>query len=256
MTRALKVRPYRWLAEYYDELFAPGRVAMEKARRRILPRVLRKTKAACDLACGTGTTALALAQTGIKIYAVDLSPTMCRCAKEKAKRAGLPIHVYRSDMREFRLPETVDLVTCEYDALNHIPKPADLRKVAKSVARALNPGGYFYFDVNNSKGFLRYWTGNVWVETPRVALVMRNGHSREGDKAWCDVEWFIREGKHWRRRRERVEEVSWTEREIRRELRRAGFDQIRAWDATPFFLHNPFMRPGCHTFYLARKRSD
>jgi SAM-dependent methyltransferase len=187
------------------------------------------------------------------MYAVDLSPLMCCLAREKAKRARLPVHVLRADMRNFRLPERVDLITCEFDALNHVPRRADLRQVAKSVERALRPGGHFFFDVNNAPGFERYWSGTTWVEKPGVAMVMRSGHNRHASRAWIDIEWFIREGKLWRRRQERVEEICWSPDEIRRTFREAGFDQLRAWDATPFFKKNPLIGPGCRTIYLARK---
>ena len=55
------------------------------------------------------------------------------------------------------------------------------------------------------------------------------------------------------RRRERIEQVSWTEAEIRGTLRKAGFGRISAFDATPIFVGDPKIRPGCRTFYLARK---
>jgi hypothetical protein len=84
-------------------------------------------------------------------------------------------------------------------------------------------------------------------------MVMRSGHSDGGGRAWSDVEWFIRRGKLWRRYRERVEEVCWDAAEIRLALQQAGFDQVRAWDAAPFFKDNPHIGPGCRTFYLARK---
>jgi hypothetical protein len=82
---------------------------------------------------------------------------------------------------------------------------------------------------------------------------MHGGYDRLQDRGWTNIEWFLREGRYWRRRRERVEQVSWTATEIRGALRQAGFDQIRAWDATPFFKDDPKIRPGCRTFYLARK---
>jgi hypothetical protein len=53
----------------------------------VLGRILPHVEAACDLACGTGTTALNLARKGIRTYAVDLSPLMCRAARKKAARA-------------------------------------------------------------------------------------------------------------------------------------------------------------------------
>jgi len=226
---------------------------MNLARARVLGGILPHVEAACDLACGTGTTALIFARKGIRTFAVDLSPAMCRLAREKADSARLDIRVIRADMRSFQLPEPVDLVTCECDALNHVPSKADLRRVATAVSRALRPGGYFFFDVNNSKGFERYWSGTHWMEKPSVVLLMRNGHSRRADRAWSDVEWFIRDGNCWRRRHERVEEVCWSSEEIQSALKRAGFDRVRAWDAAPFFKNNPMIVRGCRTIYLARK---
>lgn len=246
-------RPYRWLAQFYDEVFVPYRSPLARARSRLLRHILPRVKSACDLACGTGVTALAFARRGIDTFAVDLSPVMCRLASEKALRARLQVQVIQSDMRNFRLFHPVDLVTCESDAINHVPLKSDLRRVARAVARALRPGGYFLFDVNNARGFERYWKGNVWIEKPGIVLVMRNGHSQDSKRAWSDVEWFIREREGWRRHHERVQEICWTHDEILKTLRAAGFDRLRAWDAAPYFIDNPLVTRGCHTIYLARK---
>jgi SAM-dependent methyltransferase len=245
-------KPYRWLAEYYDEFFSSFRYAIDAQREHVLGRILPEIERACDLACGTGITALKLARRGIRMYAVDQSPIMCRITREKAQRSAVRVRVLRADMRRLRLPEPVDLITCEGDAMNHVPRKRDLRTVAKSAARALRPGGYFFFDVNNALGFQTYWAGVLCFETPDVVLVMRDGHNREATKAWCDIDWFIRNGRSWQRQRERVQEVCWDFREIRGALRDAGFDQVRSWDAAPFF-HDEIIGPGCRTVYLARK---
>jgi SAM-dependent methyltransferase len=76
-------------------------------------------------------------------------------------------------------------VTCEYDALNHVPRKRDLRNVAREVSRALKPGGCFFFDVNNRAGFRRYWIGVFRFERPGAIAVMRNQHY-PGDRASCD----------------------------------------------------------------------
>ncbi len=242
---------YRWLAKYYDHLFELRR-PFSAARETILGPILPRVESACDLCCGTGELALRLAAAGIRTFAVDLSPEMCRQTRAKARRAGLPVRVLRADMRDFRLPCPVDLVTCEFDALNHVPRTRDLARVVRSVARALRPGGYFAFDVNNRLAFERVWNSTWFVERDPVAMVMRNTHRRGTARARADVVWFVRKGDCWRRYQERVEEVCWSAGEIRAALRGAGFDQIRCWDAAPFF-HDPLTRPGNRTFWRARR---
>jgi SAM-dependent methyltransferase len=245
------MQPYRWLAEYYDHLFEFRRT-WDAARKHIVYPLLPHVSAACDLCCGTGDTALLFAGKRITTYGVDLSPTMCRITRAKAREAGLPVRVIHADMRDFHLPEPVDLVTCEFDALNHVPRKRDLLRVAKCVASALWPGGSFVFDVNNRKAFEQVWKLTWFIDKDPVAAIMRSGHKPATDRAWSDVEWFVRKGKAWTRHHERVEEVCWTPDEIRDALTRAGFDRLRTWDAAKFF-NDAFIRPGHRTFWLARK---
>ncbi len=253
MTRLQGNHHYILLARYYDQFFTFHHPWYQRARRHLLGKILPRVRSACDLACGTGTTARALARQRIRIFAVDLSPTMCRLARQKALRARVPISVLRADMRTFRLPEAVDLILCEFDSINHVRRKTDLERVTRSAARALKPGGYFYFDVNNRMAFKLIWPHTWWVERPGVVLVLHGGYDSRRDKGWTNAEWFLGDGRYWRRFHERVEQVCWVPGEIHRALRRAGFDRIRSWDATPFFRGDPFIRPGCRTFYVARR---
>jgi SAM-dependent methyltransferase len=254
MSKPAVVQPYRWLAGHFDQAFAGSRKFIEAAHRAIVGPILPKVRVACDLACGTGATALDLAARGIRMYGVDLSPGMCRAARRKARERKLALRVIQADMRGFRLPEPVDLILSEYDAINHVPRRSDLRRVSLAVARALNPGGWFFFDVNNLAGFEKYWRRTCWIEKPGIVLVMRNGHNLQRRKAWCDCEWFVREGRLWRRHTERVEEVCWTEDEINGVLTAAGFARVQVWDATPFFNGDGITAEGCRSFFLACKR--
>ena len=221
----------------------------------MLKDILPKIRTACDLCCGTGTTALELASHCERVYGVDLSPLMCELARKKTRRARHPVRVIQADMRAFRLPEQVDLVTCEYDALNHVPAKEDLSRVARSVARALRPGGYFYFDVNNQPAFQKLWPRRWWMEKRGVVLLMAGGYDADRNRGFTNVEWFVRAGRSWRRFHEYVEEVAWSASEMRRTLREAGFGTVRAWDAAPLMAGNTYIQPGYRTFYLARKLS-
>ncbi len=247
-------RPYRWLAEYYDDIFNFHLKWFEKARKDILGPILRDAKSGCDLGCGTGNTAIALAVRGIQMNAVDLSPVMCKIVREKAKLAGLKIRVIRADMRDFRVPEPVDLIVSEADAINHIPEKPDLWKVAQSAARALRPGGHFFFDLNTRRAFLEAWRNTWLMERPGVLVVMHGNCDPSGQRAWTEAEWFLQEGKLWRREYERVDEICWSTAEVRRALREAGFDRIKAVDAVKYIGKDTYTGPGYRTFYVARKQ--
>jgi SAM-dependent methyltransferase len=157
-------------------------------------------------------------------------------------------------MREFRLPEPVDLVICEFDALNHVPLKSDLDPVVRSVARALRPGGHFYFDVNTKLSFQKLWPGTWFVEAPGVAVAMSGGYDRSRDVAWTRIAGFVRAGNLWRRHNERIEEVCWTDRELRGALHAAGFGRVRSWDVAKFVKNGPLKQAGLRKFYLAHKR--
>lgn len=245
--------PYTLLARLYDRL-TPYAPAMNRhARKRILGKMLPRVRAVCDLGCGSGETALDFARRGLKVFAVDLSPTLCRITRAKARRARLPIRVLCADMRRFRLPEPVDLLTCEFAALNHVPRRADLGRVLRGVARALRPGGWFLFDVNTPKSFAEQIPRGEWIARRGFKLVLRGRYDRRRQKAVLHFEWFVPKGKLWRHRREQVEHVCWTDREIRRSLRRTGFQRIRVWDGMEVRPPSPDARRGTDTYYLAQK---
>lgn len=246
-------KPYRWLADHYDTFFAFHREWFQSARNRILAPVWPHLDSACDLACGTGAVALTLAARGLRTYAVDLSPRMCRLARAKARARNAKIRVIQADMRDFQLPTPVGLVLCNGDALNHLPSPNDLPLVLRSVARSLHSGGYFFFDVNNRKAFETLWPQTTFLEAPGVAVVMRGSYDRPRRRGIAGSDWFLQDPQSllWRRHHERVEEVCWTPAEIRSALRAAGFSSIRAFDSARFAAPG-LTQPGCRTFYLAR----
>lgn len=223
------------------------------ARARILGGILPRARTVCDLGCGTGTTALELAQRGLKVYAVDLSPAMCRVARAKVRRTALPVQVICADLRAFRLPENVDLITCEFNPLNHLARRADLGRAFRAVARALRPGGHFYFDVNTRRTLEELSSATFRMARPGIFLVIHGRYDARRRKARMDFDCFVRRGKSWQRRHEYLEDVWWTDAEVRAALRRAGFHRIRSWDGADV-RPRAFGRRGYDAYYLARKK--
>ena len=83
--------------------------------------------------------------------------------------------------------------------------------------------------------------------------MLRGAYDKKRQKGCLDFEWFVREGARWRRHHERMEDVWWSDGEIRRALKSAGFKKIRCWDAAR--VRPPAMKskPGFDSYYLAQK---
>jgi len=102
-------------------------------------RGLGPTSTVVDLGAGTGTFALAAAELGCRVVAVDISPAMLEGLREKLDRSGLanvePIH---AGFLSYETPAgTVDFVYTR-NALHHLPdfwKAIALQRVAQMLRR-------------------------------------------------------------------------------------------------------------------------
>lgn len=254
MSRAFPKPPYSILARYYDRLVGDEARKMNRhARRKILGETLARARVVCDLGCGTGSTAIELARAGKKIYAVDLSPSMCRLAREKVRRARRSVRVICADMRSFRLPEPVDLVLSEFNPLNHLPRRSDLVRAFRAVASNLQPSGWLCFDLNTCRSLKEQYTVPQWIERHDFCLIIHGRFDPRRLKAYLDFDWFIPGGKTWRRYRERMADTCWSDTEIRSALRQAGFRRIRHWDGVDVRPPSPHLHQGYDAYYLAQK---
>ena len=97
---------------------------------------------AVDLGCGSGQVSIPLAERGVKVTAVDVSPQMVQRLHERV--AGTEVAQSMSgvvcSIEEFSLPDaSVDLVVSNY-ALHHL-RDRDKEAVVRSAVRWLRPGG-------------------------------------------------------------------------------------------------------------------
>lgn len=138
--------PYRRLAPAYDDLIGrPFLGGLCRAFEQLVARHGIAFRSAADVGCGTGLFARWLCRRwGVPVFAVDRSGAMLR----EARRWPEPgIRYLLQDMRELRLPHPVDLVTANFDTLNHLLLPRDVRRTLRRVRAALTHGGHFIFDV-------------------------------------------------------------------------------------------------------------
>jgi len=155
------VLSYDLLALVYDAI-PPGQAyqSVLHQAQALFARYAPDARRVLDLACGTGSAAVALAAAGYQVTGLDLSPEMVRLATKKAAQAGLDVAFHVGDMRDFALAEPVDAVLCLGDAVNHLLDLDDLQRAFQCMARALSPGGLLVFDVNTRHG-LEEWDGQT-----------------------------------------------------------------------------------------------
>jgi SAM-dependent methyltransferase len=139
--------PYSRLAEHYDEMLGePMLRLLCRNFERLAPRFGIRFRDAADLGCGTGLFARYLSRRfRVPVIAVDRSAEMTRVAARNCR--DLPVTILRQDLRDLALPSPVDLITSNYDTLNHLLDPAELARVFRRIAGHLRPGGHFIADL-------------------------------------------------------------------------------------------------------------
>ena len=140
-------RPYSSLAPAYDaalgiRTFIGTRAAFET----LVKRYGINFRSAADIGCGTGLFACYLSRSwGVPVFAVDRSPEMLAVATGNC--ASPNVRCFLQDIRCLRLPCPVDLITANFDTMNHLLTGSDLILAFRRIWENLKPGGHFIFDL-------------------------------------------------------------------------------------------------------------
>lgn len=131
-----------------------------------------KPELVLDLACGTGSMTLALAERGYDMIGVDLSEDMLAVALDRTydmvDNGKLPEEGRRplflcQDIRSFELYGTVGAAVCCLDSLNYLIGDGELQGVFATVHNYLDPNGLFLFDMNTPYKFENVYGCNSYV---------------------------------------------------------------------------------------------
>ncbi|MBO5416581.1 MAG: class I SAM-dependent methyltransferase [Clostridia bacterium] len=114
-----------------------------------------------DLACGTGSMTVELAERGHDMIGVDLSEDMLSEAYLRSEGKG--ILYLCQDMRSFELYGTVGAVVCCLDSLNYLLTEDDLSRAFATVHNYLDPDGLFIFDMNTPYKFENVYADNAYI---------------------------------------------------------------------------------------------
>lgn len=207
--------PYEDILAFYEKIMAQYGV---------------KPETVLDLACGTGSLSVLLAEKGYQVLGTDQSVEMLTEAYEKTMQMeGNKPYFVRQKMQSLHLPYAVDCVVCCLDSLNYITKPEDCRKALQKVFDNLNPGGLFIFDINTECKF-KGLDGQMFIdEDDDVYCVWRAEYDDATHICTYGMDIFFREGSVWHRTEEEHREYSYTAEELTAWLKDAGFKNIETY---------------------------
>ena len=221
---------YHNLAMSYDRLTNDvDYQAVADFYKQILAREGLQPRTAVDLACGTGSVALLLAQDGLQVTAVDMSQEMLCIASQRAQSLDNPPLFVCQRLERLSLPRGVDLAVCALDSMDYIIDPADCEKAIGRIYRALNPGGCFIFDVNTPEK-LRAMDGQVFLdEDEDVYCVWRGEFDEVTNICSYGMDLFQRHGSVWHRFFEEHREYAYSAQQLTGYLKSAGFTAIEVF---------------------------
>lgn len=120
-----------------------------------------------ELGCGTGRVLIALAQKGIEVVGVDLSPGMLAHAASKVRQ--LPdevrrrVQLVRGDMRELAFDERFAAVLAPHRGFGFVLTEADQRRTLMSIRSLLADQGVFAFDLRDLRPGDRTRDGSLYL---------------------------------------------------------------------------------------------
>ena len=218
--------------------------------RRILEQEGLRPRTAADLACGTGSVALLLAEQGMQVIGVDMSREMLSMASQKAQRLKAPPFFVCQRLEQLHLLRGVDLAVCALDSLDYITDPTLCARAIRQIYRALNPGGCFIFDVNTPEK-LQAMDGQVFLdEDDDVYCVWRGEFDRQTNICSYGMDLFQRRGEVWHRSFEEHQEYAYSSEQLQTMLRDAGFTSIAVYGDR--VLRGP--EPGEQRIYLKARK--
>ena len=205
------------LARIHDEAFGDlaehaAAFVVDLLRRRGIEsgRVL-------DLGCGAGQLAAALDKQGYDVWGADVSGPML--ARARARVPGATF--VQGSITQVPLPECAAAMAVG-EVLNYLPRRADAGRVFRRVHRALRPGGFFVFDVAGPGRAGPTGERTVTRVSDDWSVVARTRELSRG-RLERMITTFTRDGKAWRRSKERHVQLLYEPGALARQLRRAGF---------------------------------
>lgn len=243
---------YSNFAEVYDRLMTD---VDYKARTEYLCRLFKKydrqPTLLLDLACGTGGFSNEFAKIGAEVIGVDISEEMLSYARENSEKCGQSVLYLCQPAEELDLYGTVDGAVCCLDSFNHITDYERLCKAIERVALFLEKDRLFIFDVNTVYKHRQVLGNNIFVvDSEGVYCVWQNFFDDNCNTTQIDLDFFVKEGKHYTRSCESFCERAYTLEELENAVSAAGLETVAVFDD---MTENPVSDTTERAVFITRK---
>ncbi len=195
-----------------------------------------------DIACGTGLFVEYLCARAEAVYGVDVSAEMLEAAR--ARNAGNQAVFLQQEFTELELPETVDLVTCNFDSLNYLLRSDELQETLSRFARSLRQGGHVIFDLNTPWQLEELTDAEPWIhEVPDGYSIWETQWDPDNQVQCLHMINLLEESPGLYRKSEEWHRERGYERDaVEKMLGAAGFVWWRAYDAAGLAFPGPQTR--------------
>lgn len=193
-----------------------------------------------ELACGTGNLTIPLTKKNYDIAAIDISEEMLSVAREKAEKEGVELVLLQQDISELEFDvENLDCVLCACDGFNYLTYDDEIENVFEKSYELLKDGGMFIFDISSFYKLSQVLGNNMYGENRAdIAYMWQNYFDPEENMVEMELAFFVKnEEGSFDRFEETHHQRAYTEREIKKMLKMAGFKDISIYG--DFTLESP-----------------
>lgn len=178
-----------------------------------------------DLCCGTGRHSLELSRRAYDVVGLDRTAAYVEKARLEAERLNLNATFIHGDMREYRVPNSFDVIINMFGSFGYFENPDDDRKVAAHMCQALRAGGQFLIETAGKEIVARSFQEREWSEAGDLLVLSE----RKASQNWGRIEtrWIVIQGTT--RVEHRVSVRSYSAVELSSLLLDCGFSNVQVY---------------------------
>lgn len=229
---------YSELSRVYDIVFP-----LDEDTFSFLIKDLKPNSNVMDMACGTGSYSLAIAEIGHNVTGIDLGQKMIELAERKNEASKSKIKFYCMDMREaaenFK-DEKYDLIYCIGNSLVHLNNAEEIEKLIKDMFNMVEDGGQIILQIINYDRIINEKITSLPTierKDDGVKFVRNYRHSEDDSVIYFDTELIINDGENSGGYKNSVPLLPLKSRDMKNILKNAGFKDINLYgdfDSVPY----------------------